>query len=285
MALLLILFVASSALSVLSYVLYDRADLNISDVIGASDDLLIGLLNAETGQRGYLLTGNPAYLQPYDAALLTVPADQQRLGSLVSAVPGGGQYFAALKALVAAKLAELTETISLARAGDHAGAVRIVDTDEGKRVMDDARGVTADLQRAATAAGASRRSALGTQLTFFIVLAAVLAAADVMAGLTMLLGDDHRDHGNPALILLDLKLPKVDGLEVLRRIRADQRTRIVPVLVLTSSKEEGDLRAAYDLGANGYVRKPVTFSGFTEAVQTIGLFWLLLNQRPPDPRP
>ncbi len=185
MALLLILFVASSALSVLSYVLYDRADVTTSDVIGASNDLLIGLLNAETGQRGYLLTGNPAYLQPYDAALLTVPADQQRLGSLVSAVPGGGQYFAALKSLVAAKLAVIAETIKLERAGDHAGAVRIVDTDEGKRVMDDARGVTADLQRAATAAGASRRSALGTQLTFFIVLAAVLAAADVMAGLSL----------------------------------------------------------------------------------------------------
>ncbi len=185
MALLLILFVASSALSVLSYVLYDRADVTTSDVIGASNDLLIGLLNAETGQRGYLLTGNPAYLQPYDAALLTVPADQQRLGSLVSAVPGGGQYFAALKSLVAAKLAVIAETIKLERAGDHAGAVRIVNTDEGKRVMDDARGVTADLQRAATAAGASRRSALGTQLTFFIVLAAVLAAADVMAGLSL----------------------------------------------------------------------------------------------------
>jgi len=67
----------------------------------------------------------------------------------------------------------------------------------------------------------------------------------------MLLGDDHRDQGNPAL-----KLPKVGGLEVLRRIRADERTRVVPVLVLTSSKEEEDLRAAYDIGANGYVRKP-----------------------------
>ena len=183
MALLLILFVASSALSVWSYVLYERAVLTTSDVIGASDDLLTGLLNAETGQRGYLLTSNPVYLRPYDTALSTVPAGQQRLGSLVSAVPGGGQYFAALKALVAAKMAELTKTISLVRAGDHAGAVRIVDTTEGKRVMDDARGVTADLQRAATVTGASRRSALGTQLTFFIVLAAILAAADVMAGL------------------------------------------------------------------------------------------------------
>ena len=182
-ALLLILFVASSALSVRAYVLSARADSATSNVIEASNDLLIGLLDAETGQRGYLLTGNPAYLQPYDAALSTIPADQRRLGSQVSAVPGGGQYFATLKSLVAAKLAVTAGTIKLERAGDHAGAVRIVDSNEGKQIMDDARGVTADLQRAATAAGASRRSDLGTQLTVFIVLAAVLAAADVGAGL------------------------------------------------------------------------------------------------------
>ena len=104
-ALLLILFVASSALSVRAYVLYARADSATSNVIEASNDLLIGLLDAETGQRGYLLTGNPAYLQPYETALSTIPADQQRLGSQVSAVPGGGQYFATLNSLVAAKLA------------------------------------------------------------------------------------------------------------------------------------------------------------------------------------
>ena len=183
MALLLILFTANSALSVRAFVLYDRADFTTSDVIGASNDLLIGLLDAETGQRGYLLTSNPVYLQPYDTALSAVPADQQRLGSLVPAVPGGGQYFAALKSLVAAKLAVIAETIKLERAGDHAGALRIVDTNEGKRIMDDARGVTADLQRAATAAGASQRSGLRTQLNVFIVLAAILAAADVYAGL------------------------------------------------------------------------------------------------------
>jgi signal transduction histidine kinase len=182
-ALLLILFVASSALSVRAYVLYARADSATSNVIGASNDLLIGLLDAETGQRGYLLTGNPVYLQPYDTALSTIPADQRRLGSQVSAVPGGGQYFATLKSLAAAKLAVIAETIKLERAGDHAGAARIVDTNHGKQIMDDARGATADLQRAATAAGASRRSDLGTQLTVFIVLAAVLAAADVGAGL------------------------------------------------------------------------------------------------------
>ena len=113
----------------------------------------------------------------------------------------------------------------------------------------------------------------------------VTLASDGAEALTMLLGDDHRDQGNPALILLDLYLPKIDGLEVLRRIRADERTRVIPVLVLTSSRQEEDLRAAYDLGANGYVRKPVTFSEFSEVVHTIGLFWLLLNESPPDPQP
>ncbi len=118
------------------------------------------------------------------------------------------------------------------------------------------------------------------------VLNPVTVASNGAEALTMLFGDGPRDQGNnPALILLDLKLPKVDGLEVLRRIRADERTRTVPVLVLTSSKEEADVRAAYDLGANGFVRKPVAFSEFSEAVHTVGLFWLLLNQPPPDPRP
>ena len=179
--LFLILFIGSSALSARAYVLFERADAATSDVIGASNDLLIELLNAETGQRGYLLTSKAVYLQPYKAALSTVPADQQSLGSEASAVPGGGQYVAKLKSLVAAKMAELATTINLARAGDHAGALRIVDTNEGKQVMDDVRGVTADLQRAAAAAGASRRSDLRTQLTAFIVLAAVLAAAGLVA--------------------------------------------------------------------------------------------------------
>jgi signal transduction histidine kinase len=182
-AVLLILFAASVALSVRAYVLYERAESTTSDVIGASNDLLIGLLNAETGQRGYLLTGKPVYLQPYDTALSTVPADQQRLGSQLSAVPGGGHYFAALKSLVAAKMTELAETINLARAGDHADALRQVGTGEGKRTMDQARGVTADLQRAAAAAGASRRLDLHIELTIFLALATILAAADVYAGL------------------------------------------------------------------------------------------------------
>jgi CHASE3 domain sensor protein len=184
-ALLLILFAASSALSVRAYVLYERANLATAAVIGTSNDLLIELLNAETGQRGYLLTGKSVYLQPYDTARSMIPANQQRLGSQVSAVPGGGHYVAALNTLVAAKLAVIAETIKLERAGDHAGAVRIVNTNQGKQIMDAARGVTADLQRAATAAGASRRSDLGTQLTVFIVLAAVLAAAGVYVSLLL----------------------------------------------------------------------------------------------------
>ena len=116
------------------------------------------------------------------------------------------------------------------------------------------------------------------------VLNPVSVASNGAEALTMLLGDDHKDQENPALILLDLKLPKVDGLEVLRRIRADQRTRVVPVVVLTSSKQDADLSIAYHLGANAYVRKPVTFSEFTEAMHTVGLFWLLLNEPPPDPQ-
>lgn len=88
----------------------------------------------------------------------------------------------------------------------------------------------------------------------------------------------------PAVVLLDLKLPRVDGLEVLRRIRADDRTRLVPVVILTSSKEEQDLLAGYSLGANSYVRKPVDFQQFVEAVRQLGLYWLLLNEAPPPPR-
>ena len=85
----------------------------------------------------------------------------------------------------------------------------------------------------------------------------------------------------PQLILLDLKLPKIDGLEVLRRVRADERTRLLPVVILTTSREQQDLLQGYGLGANSYVRKPVDFYQFAEAVRQLGLYWLLLNESPP----
>jgi two-component system response regulator len=88
----------------------------------------------------------------------------------------------------------------------------------------------------------------------------------------------------PAVVLLDLMLPRIDGLEVLRRIRADERTKLMPVIVLTASKEEEDVLRSYTLGANAYVRKPVEFVAFVEAAKTLGLFWLLLNEPPPVPR-
>ena len=93
-------------------------------------------------------------------------------------------------------------------------------------------------------------------------------------------GGTLRQHAR--LILLDIKLPKVDGLEVLRRCKSDPRTKNIPVVVLTSSREDRDLVESYILGVNSYVLKPVDFSQFTEAVRQLGLYWMLLNQVPPD---
>lgn len=86
----------------------------------------------------------------------------------------------------------------------------------------------------------------------------------------------------PQVILLDLKLPRIDGLELLGRLRADDRTKLLPVVILTSSKEEQDLIKGYSLGANSYIRKPVDFSQFMEAVRQLGLYWLVLNEFPPS---
>jgi CheY-like chemotaxis protein len=89
----------------------------------------------------------------------------------------------------------------------------------------------------------------------------------------------------PQVVLLDLKLPKLDGFEVLRRVRADDRTKLLPIVILTSSNEEMDRTNGYDLGTNSYVRKPVDFNDFMEAVRQLGLYWLVLNESPPVRRP
>ncbi|MBI3977154.1 MAG: response regulator [Chloroflexi bacterium] len=117
------------------------------------------------------------------------------------------------------------------------------------------------------------------------ILNEVVVARDGQQALDFLFGgatgaEDSLD--TPQVILLDLKLPKVDGLEVLRRIRADERTRLLPVIILTSSVEERDLVESYRLGANSYVRKPVDFEQFVEAVRQLGLYWLVLNEAPPE---
>ena len=113
----------------------------------------------------------------------------------------------------------------------------------------------------------------------------IIVAHDGVEGLDYLFGSGPyagRDTSVvPQLVLLDLKMPKMDGLEVLRRIRADDRTKLLPVVILTSSKEEQDIVNGYSLGANSYVRKPVNFTEFVEAVRQLGLYWLLLNEPPP----
>ena len=113
----------------------------------------------------------------------------------------------------------------------------------------------------------------------------IFVARDGQEALDMMMGQGAYSGENapalPHLILLDLKLPRLDGHEVLRALRAEPRTRLIPVIVLTSSKEEQDIAASYGLGANGYVRKPINFEDFVRAVGQLGLFWLLLNEPPP----
>ncbi len=120
------------------------------------------------------------------------------------------------------------------------------------------------------------------------VLNPVVVARDGLEALDYLFGTGTyagRDVARlPSVVMLDLKLPKFDGLQVLRRVRGDSRTKHVPVVVLTSSKEEQDLVTSYDLGANSYIRKPVDFEKFVEVVGTLGLYWLLWNEPAPAPR-
>jgi two-component system, response regulator len=104
-------------------------------------------------------------------------------------------------------------------------------------------------------------------------------AVDFFEGAGVFAGRDLRVM--PEVTLLDLNLPKIDGLQVLRRMRADERTRLLPVVILTTSIEEQDRLRGYDLGANSYVRKPVDFDQFMDAIQQLGLYWLILNQRSP----
>jgi two-component system response regulator len=106
----------------------------------------------------------------------------------------------------------------------------------------------------------------------------VVVARDGVEALDLLLGPGAI---NPGLILLDLKLPKVGGLEVLKRLRSDERTKLLPVVVLTSSQEEQDIVSSYQFGANSYIRKPIEFDRFVVAVGQLGLYWLVLNELPP----
>ncbi len=112
----------------------------------------------------------------------------------------------------------------------------------------------------------------------------VIVAKDGVEALDYLfqtgLWKDQGPQDCPSVVLLDLKLPRIDGLEVLRRMRANERTRLIPVVILTSSVEEQDVIRGYDLGANSYIRKPVDFSQFLEAIRELGLYWLVMNEPP-----
>ncbi|HAZ11966.1 MAG: two-component system response regulator [Bdellovibrionales bacterium GWA2_49_15] len=112
------------------------------------------------------------------------------------------------------------------------------------------------------------------------ILNKVVVAHDGAEAIDYLFG--NKAHDLPQIVLLDLKLPKVDGLEVLKRIRAEKQTKMLPVVILTTSNEESDLVSGYKLGVNSYVRKPVDFDEFTQAVKQLGMYWLIINQGPPQ---
>jgi CheY-like chemotaxis protein len=118
------------------------------------------------------------------------------------------------------------------------------------------------------------------------ILNEIVVARDGEEALQMLVGTDANPQRSlkqlPAVILLDLKLPKVDGLQILKIIRSNPSTLLIPVIVLTSSKEERDVLKSYALGCNSYVRKPVDFSQFLESIRQLGLYWLVLNEAPPE---
>ena len=113
----------------------------------------------------------------------------------------------------------------------------------------------------------------------------VIVKRDGAEALDLFFGKDgvagKGNNGLPAVILLDLKLPKIDGLEVLKKLRADERTKLIPIVILTSSKEQGDVVNGYKLGCNSYIHKPVDFNQFADAVKQVGLYWLILNEVPP----
>ena len=113
----------------------------------------------------------------------------------------------------------------------------------------------------------------------------MVVARDGAEALDLLFGIgayEERGACKPVLVLLDLKLPKIDGLEVLERLRGDARTKLIPVVILTSSDDENDIARGYELGVNSYIRKPVEFAAFSKAVTALGLYWLILNEPPPD---
>jgi two-component system response regulator len=123
---------------------------------------------------------------------------------------------------------------------------------------------------------AFKRNNIGNKV---IVAKDGVEALDYLFGTGMYAGQDVKEM--PVVLLLDLKLPKIDGMEVLKRIRQDNRTKLIPVVILTSSAEQKDVIDGYSLGANSYVRKPVNFEQFVEAIKHLGLYWLLWNEPPP----